>query len=129
MKRLTLPVLDESGCDAGLTLTCHRRLASELRTIFSEMRDSGFKIKTSQTACFSYRMVRGFRTLSQHSYGAAVDVNWADNPAQGMTGCYDPATNPFALSAPVLDIWRRHGFLWGGDWKNPDYMHLSYTGL
>jgi hypothetical protein len=54
---------------------------------------------------------------SQHAYGAAIDI---DAPANGY-GDTTPAMDP-----RVVEVFERHGFLWGGDFLIPDGMHFEY---
>ncbi|MFR7763129.1 MAG: M15 family metallopeptidase, partial [Eubacterium sp.] len=43
-------------------------------------------------------------------------------------GGYKPGTNKFSVTQKVINIWKAHGFYWGGDWTGKkDTMHFSYT--
>jgi len=58
--------------------------------------------------------------ISLHTWGIACDINWATNPP-GKRGDID-----FKL----VEIFKRHGFSWGGEWKRRDDMHFQYaTGV
>ena len=71
--------------------------------------------------CGSYnlRFVRGYEAqgiLSPHAYGIALDIDPARNPMG----------NPLRTTFPAwwVDAWKRHGFLWGGDYHGrKDPMH------
>lgn len=54
--------------------------------------------------------------VSRHSWGAAVDLNAPANPLGG-----ESAQHP-----RLVEIMRRWGFNWGGDWLVPDPMHFEY---
>lgn len=44
------------------------------------------------------------------------------------TGAYRPGSDPYSVTQQVVNIWKKHGFYWGGDWKSyKDYMHFTYT--
>ncbi|MGH9552772.1 MAG: M15 family metallopeptidase, partial [Terriglobales bacterium] len=56
--------------------------------------------------------------LSAHSWGIAIDLNPGSN-LQGSSGDMD---------AGVVEIFRRAGFEWGGEWKGNtcDPMHFQF---
>lgn len=63
--------------------------------------------------------------LSLHSWGIAIDINPEANPYQ--RGNYGPAQTD--MPAEVIEIFRRHGFFWGGDWPGErDPMHFEWYG-
>jgi len=55
--------------------------------------------------------------LSAHAYGIAIDLNAAENP-QGAVPVIDPR---------VVEIMKRWGFAWGGDFDTPDGMHFEFA--
>lgn len=55
--------------------------------------------------------------LSIHSWGLAVDLEARWN-AYGAKP---------TLNAKVVEIFERHGFVWGGRWAVPDGMHFQFT--
>jgi hypothetical protein len=62
--------------------------------------------------------------LSRHSWGMALDTN-----TQGSCqGCAPPnfATRPGGCT--TVQIFRKHGFAWGGNFLTPDGMHFEYVG-
>ena len=62
--------------------------------------------------------------LSRHSWGMAIDTN-----TQGSCqGCAPPdfATRPGGCQA--VQIFRKHGFAWGGNFLTPDGMHFEWVG-
>ncbi len=65
---------------------------------------------------YNYRLMRGGSRLSMHSYGCAVDFDPARN------GMGDKTPN-FANCPEVLAAFKAEGWVWGGDWSNPDGMH------
>jgi len=67
--------------------------------------------------CFEDRDSRGSKRKSVHSWGMAVDYL----PQMGEIG------NPPMLPYHVVQAFKNRGFLWGGDWNNPDGMH--FTGV
>jgi SpoIID/LytB domain protein len=94
------------------------------------------------SAAFNCRPATGNPgTLSQHSYGWAIDVNPLENPYVGSDGkVLRRAAKPYldrTRRAPgmihpgdvVVRSFAAIGWSWGGDWQTiRDYMHFSLTG-
>lgn len=77
---------------------------------------------------FVWRNVRGTSRRSPHSYAIAIDVGVAksdywDWNKPDKDGRYR-YKNRFPLE--VVDIFERHGFVWGGKWYHYDTMHFEY---
>jgi hypothetical protein len=62
--------------------------------------------------------------LSRHSWGMAFDTNTLGS----CQGCAPPdfATRPGGCRA--VQIFRKHGFAWGGNFLTPDGMHFEWVG-
>jgi hypothetical protein len=62
--------------------------------------------------------------LSRHSWGMAFDTNTVGS----CQGCAPPdfATRPGGCTA--VQIFRKHGVAWGGNFLTPDGMHFEYVG-
>lgn len=62
---------------------------------------------------------------SMHAYGAAIDLNlaysnywmWEKNRA---------ARSVNRMPRSIVEIFERHGFVWGGKWRHFDTMHFEY---
>lgn len=65
---------------------------------------------------YVYRVMRGGKSLSMHSYGCAVDFD----PARNALGNPNPA-----MARLVVEEFEREGWEWGGHWKRPDGMHFQ----
>lgn len=71
---------------------------------------------------YNVRNIRGGNTLSQHSWGNAIDINPQSNPMQVGKLSTD-------MPADIGEIAARHGLEWGGNWKTrPDPMHFEWRG-
>ncbi len=90
----------------------------------------------NNTYGFHYRVkAGGKKSLSNHSYGTAIDFNPFDNPYISKSGRiipkgaeYNPAQNPLSLSddSKLVMFLKSRGWTWGGDWRDPkDYMHFE----
>ncbi len=80
------------------------------------------------SGAFVRRRIAGTRRLSPHSYGIAIDVGvkHADywRWSRLSTGGLYRYANRFPLE--VVEIFERHGFIWGGKWYHFDSMHFEY---
>lgn len=106
----------------GLRLVVHRELA-ELVTILLDLTElMGYDVKPGQTWGFACRAIRGSSRPSNHSWATAIDVNSLENPQRR------PLTT--RLPKRVVDLWKAHGFRWGGDYttSTPDPMHFEFMG-
>lgn len=105
-------------------VTCHRTLIPQLRAALRQVAQEGlgFTINTAQYGgCYGPRFigsVPGGR-LSHHAWGAAIDINVAEN-AFGTKADQDRR---------LVDIFEGHGFTWGGRWLVPDGMHFEWVAF
>jgi hypothetical protein len=64
---------------------------------------------------------------SMHAYGAAIDLNlsWSDYWLweSGRSGRIIYRNR---IPKTIVDIFERHGFIWGGRWYHYDTMHFEY---
>jgi hypothetical protein len=103
-------------------VTCNRSLFPQLRAALREVvrRNLTFLISPSEYGgCYSARFVNGasFGRLSHHSWGAAIDLNVAENRF-GTRPTMDPR---------IVAIMESKGFTWGGRWLIPDGMHFEWV--
>jgi hypothetical protein len=105
--------------------------------------DDEKSMAANNTSGFNCRPVAGTDRWSQHSFGAAIDLNPVQNPYVTESGVSPPAGADYAKpsarragvkglitaeSAPV-QAFREAGWEWGGDWSGPkDYQHFSAAG-
>ncbi len=82
---------------------------------------------------FNCRVIAGTQRLSAHSYGAAIDISvkradywrWA-LPAKRKSGEESEIVYRNAIPIEIVEIFERHGFIWGGRWYHYDTMHFEY---
>lgn len=79
---------------------------------------------------FNWRKVRGTDRLSSHSFGTAIDLNVKySNYWQWDCRCTseDIAVKyKNRIPQQIVDIFEKHGFIWGGKWYHYDTMHFEY---
>lgn len=89
------------------------------------------------TYSFQYREIAGSGNLSQHSWGLAVDfvptsydgraAYWRWSRALDRDGWHRiPMERRWSPPQRVVEIFERHGFIWGGKWAHFDAMHFEY---
>ncbi|MBR5654313.1 MAG: M15 family metallopeptidase [Prevotella sp.] len=83
-----------------------------------------------QSSTFYWRTVRGAQRQSAHSYGIAIDLctkfsnYWLwTNKGAGET---DHIRYENKIPRQIVQIFEKHGFIWGGRWYHYDTMHFEY---
>lgn len=77
--------------------------------------------KTAGT--FMYRKIAGTSRLSAHSFGIAIDINteYSDYWQWSKDMKYKNQ-----IPIEIVEIFEKHGFIWGGKWYHYDTMHFEY---
>jgi len=72
---------------------------------------------------FNCRAVKDTGNRSAHAWGVAIDINtkFADYWLWAKNGAYRNQI-PFE----IVEVFERHGFIWGGKWAHFDTMHFEY---
>ena len=79
---------------------------------------------------FNCRVIAGTDRASVHAHGAAIDINtkhahyWRNAKAGAGAGGTLAYQNEIPFE--IVDIFERHGFIWGGKWYHYDTMHFEY---
>lgn len=128
-------------------IICNKHISDDLIKIFEELKSIKFPIfsiipisnfdwdddktcEANNTSCFNYRKVMGTDKISDHGKGMAIDINPMQNPwitprfGSLPKGSKYNINDKGTINKEVTDIFSNHNFLWGGDWKNPDYQHF-----
>jgi len=87
----------------------------------------------NNTSAFNYRKVTGGKSLSNHAYGFAIDINPVQNPyikgniVLPPNAVYDTAKpGTLTYDSPVVRTFIRLGWTWGGSWRSlKDYQHFE----
>ena len=103
-------------------VTCHRLMLPQLRGALQEVQDAGLAgtLKTYD-GCYVPRFIERNpeRSISLHTWGIAIDMDASTN-YRGIEGTMDRR---------VVEIFKRWGFAWGGDWQYTDPMHFELTTI
>jgi hypothetical protein len=102
------------------SVTCNKGMLPQLRAALSEVVQRGLadRIHPSQYGgCYYPRYIAHdpAKGLSLHTWGIAIDLNVPENQ-RGTVGRMD---------RQVVQIFKRWGFAWGGDWHYTDPMHFE----
>ena len=85
-------------------------------------------LKSSGT--FYWRPVRGANRMSAHSYGIAFDIAVDKSDYWQWRGKTNDENKkvPYANKIPrkIVEIFQKHGFIWGGAWYHYDTMHFEF---
>lgn len=103
-------------------VTCNKLIFPQLRAALEEIVSRGLasKIHPDEYAgCYYPRFIAGSTTLSNHSFGLALDFNVPGN-LRGTVG---------EIDRDVVQIFKSWGFAWGGDWSYTDPMHFEANRL
>ena len=104
------------------SVTCNVHIFPQLRAALDEIVVRGLadKIHPNEYAgCYYPRFIAGSTTLSNHSFGLALDLNVPGN-LRGTVG---------EMDRTVVSIFKKWGFAWGGDWNYTDPMHFEMNAL
>jgi len=105
-------------------------VAQKLTAISDEIEQLPDRIKRAAYPLAGGYTCRGIIDTGQpsmHSYGAAIDLNismgdywYWQRSANGVVSYRN------RMPQEVVDIFERHGFIWGGKWYHYDTMHFEY---
>lgn len=130
---------DSTPVSREFHITVHEALAEDVAAIFEEIYNlPNFAIVVyggegyPEVSGFTWRTINnpdspGSTTLSNHSFGTAIDINWVCNGFINPDGNPDSNTMMRTNDHPVVQIFRNHGWGWGGNYSGKkDYMHFSW---
>jgi len=103
-------------------VTCNKLIFPQLTAALNEVVARGLadKIHPGEYAgCYYPRFIAGTTSLSNHSFGLALDLNVPGNQ-RGTVG---------EMDRTVVSIFKKWGFAWGGDWHYTDPMHFEMNAL
>jgi len=135
--------------DKGV-LEVHKNIKDEVINIFKEIKELRFPIFKMETidkydyndkksvlsnnsSSYNFRFISNSNKLSDHAIGLAIDINPKQNPWLHPSSInkfpYIPGEKgTIENSSEIVNIFKKYGWSWGGDWKNPDYQHFFKGG-
>jgi hypothetical protein len=112
-----------------IQVTAVNGVAERLRAVSAEIDALPDAIKRAAypiAGTYKCRAVADTGEPSPHSYGIAIDLNlkfsdyWYWRPHDGAI------TYRNRMPQEIVDIFEKHGFIWGGKWHHFDTMHFEY---
>ena len=99
-----------------------KQVSAEIDVLDPAVRAAAFPI----AGVLSCRPVADTGKMSMHGYAAAIDLNlkYSDYWLWAEKGKTIPYKN--RMPHQIVDIFERHGFIWGGKWYHYDTMHFEY---
>ncbi len=133
------------------SLVIHKKVTHECEQIFHKLMlikfpiermtpinfydwDDQRSMEDNNTSAFNYRFIAGTSRLSNHALGLAIDINPRVNPYIGGDGTvlpigavYQPGKQGVIDSGmPIVALFKKYGWKWGGDWKDDkDWQHFE----
>jgi hypothetical protein len=104
------------------SVSCNKLMFPQLEAALREVQARGLadEIHPEEYAgCYYPRFIAGTTSLSNHSFGLALDFNVSGNQ-RGTVG---------EMDRTVVSIFKKWGFAWGGDWRYSDPMHFEMNAL
>jgi len=71
---------------------------------------------------YNCRTVADTGEPSMHSWGVAIDIN----SAYADYWLWPRGVSANTIPPEIIDVFERHGFIWGGKWSHYDTMHFEY---
>jgi D-alanyl-D-alanine carboxypeptidase-like protein len=105
-------------------------IAEKLEQISAELEKlppSMTRYAVPSAGTYNCRNIAGSNLVSMHSYGAAIDLNdksgdyWRWNKKKDGTFIWRNR-----IPYPIVEIFERFGFVWGGKWYHFDTFHFEY---
>jgi peptidoglycan LD-endopeptidase CwlK len=128
---VTIPWLPRST-HGSIRITRVNGVDRQLAAVSAELdelppEEKKYVLKTGGT--FNWRPIAGSEQLSAHSFGIAIDIDpdYSDYWRWAGHGDHEKII-PYKNRIPhrIVEIFERHGFIWGGKWYHYDTMHFEY---
>jgi peptidoglycan L-alanyl-D-glutamate endopeptidase CwlK len=122
-----------------------QKLSAALDSLDTLSETKKFKFLEEISGTFNWRVIAGTERLSAHSFGMTLDLNcnyceyWLWDYQKEHAASVDEKMlteeNILAKELPewrnrvpfeIVDIFEKHGFIWGGKWRKYDTMHFEY---
>lgn len=83
---------------------------------------------TPPAGTYNCRLIAGTSRTSAHGHGIAIDIATRHSHYWRWSGAKAGQAFPYRNEIPfeIVDVFERHGFIWGGKWYHYDTMHFEY---
>jgi D-alanyl-D-alanine carboxypeptidase len=109
-------VTSVNGVDRALSA-----VSAEIDTLPADIKRAAYPI----AGTYNCRAVADTGAVSPHSYGIAIDLNlhFSDYWYWRRSGVIGYRNR---MPIEIVNIFEKHGFVWGGKWYHFDTMHFEY---
>lgn len=97
-------------------------ISAEIEALPAEKRAKAVQLSGS----FACRPIEGTTRLSMHAFGAAIDLNASVGKYWRWSGLGDAIRASHSVPHEIVEIFERHGFIWGGNWYHVNSIHFEY---
>jgi len=114
-----LRVMSVNGLDQALA-----RVSDDIEKLPRKIRS----LAKETSGPFNWRVIKGTKRLSSHSFAIALDVAVKHAHYWRWTRPDKDGNRPYRNKIPleIVEAFERHGFIWGGKWYHYDTMHFEY---
>lgn len=114
-----------------LKVTGVNGVAAKLAAVSSELEALPAVLRrdlTPSAGTYVCRSIAGSDRASAHGLGIAIDIAVKHADYWRWHGGRDGLPGPWRNRIPleIVEIFERHGFIWGGKWAHYDTMHFEY---
>ena len=132
-KLISVKWFDANGTYGGASVkfTPVNGASEHLKAVAEELsKMPQFKKYYKSEGTFYWRQVRGANRLSAHSYGMTIDIggNYKTYWLWSNPGASETSKIGYQNKIPheIVEVFEKHGFIWGGRWYHYDTMHFEY---
>ena len=105
--------------------------AASLRRVVADLErlpDRFTRYLVPSAGTFNCRPIAGTKRLSAHGYGIAIDISTKHSHYWQWTKPDAKGAYPYRNEIPweIVEVFERHGWIWGGKWYHYDTMHFEY---
>lgn len=97
------------------------KVAAEIEKLPDAIKQAAYPI----AGTYACRTVLDTGLTSVHAYAAAIDLNQKFSEYWGWEPKVEPRYRN-RMPMEIVEIFERHGFIWGGRWYHYDTMHFEY---
>ena len=103
------------------------RLAAVSREL-DQLPEAFAKFLQPTSGAYNCRKIAGADRASAHGYGIAIDINAGHGDYWRWSKSDPNGHYVYRNRVPyeIVEIFERHGFIWGGKWYHFDTMHFEY---
>jgi hypothetical protein len=116
-----------SICGCTVQFNKVNQAAEKLKNVSDEIEEKlgkeYYKYLSKTAGTFNWRNIAGTNRLSTHAFGTSIDINTKYSNYWQWDGNMIWKNQ---IPMEIVEIFEKHGFIWGGKWYHYDTMHFEY---